>query len=418
MTAVTLGHPTSHPSRASARGEGTMSPFGKFGLVAAVSILVAAIACRDGTAPVAPRELMIMAGDSQAASLGEVLPTPLRVRVIGVDGRPLRGATVRWSVTRGEATVEPAQSNTDAFGDAETRVTVGGIVGAGSVSATVLDVPPVGFALEATDPCTWFPPLAVLTPGEVAGRLQPLDCEVGDGSFRDHYSFAFSNQQALSFRLRAGSFDPLMALYIRGGTIYWQQGHIPGDHDFVFKAILAPGAYLISAGSTAPNMTGPYVLSVGPASPSADGCEFVVVVRGITSAQELVSSDCTRENSSYYEDIFWFFLWAGESVVLTQSSTQFVPRLRLLGGNVTEAVGSADGTATIRFTSEGNSWYAVDASSDLSRGSGAYTLTVSDPSVGTAGAAPPSEAGRLGLLGSPSRFDRRAIAAGRRIWRP
>jgi hypothetical protein len=398
-----------------------MGPLGKFGSVAAVSALVAAVACRDGTAPVAARELTITAGDGQETSLGEVLPTPLRVRVIGADGRPLRGATVQWSVTRGEATLEPAQSITDASGDAETRVTVGGIVGAVSVSATVPGVPPVNFALKAADPCRWFPPLAVLTPAEVAGRLQPLDCDPGDGSFRDYYSFAFSSQQALSFRLRGVSFDPRMSLYILYSLTYFQQGGIVGGQDVVFKAILAPGAYLISPSSAAPNKTGSYVLSVGPASPSADDCEFVVVVRGIASGQQLVSTDCARSPGPYYEDRFGIFLWAGESVLLAQSSTQFVPRLRLLrlsGDVVTEAAGSADGTATIRFTSEETSWYEVHASSDLSARSGAYTLTVSDPSAGNASIAPPSVAGRLGLLVDLSRFDRRAIAEVRRIWRP
>jgi hypothetical protein len=400
-----------------------MGPLGKLGLAASVSALVATVACRDGTAPVAPRDLMIMAGDSQETSLGEALPSPLRVRVIGADGQPLRGATVRWSVTRGQATVEPAQSNTDAYGDAETRVTVGGIVGAGSVSARVLDVPPVGFALEATDPCLWRPQLAVLTPGEVAGRLQPLDCEQGERQYTDFYRFAFSSQQALRFRLKAENFSPLLSFYVLQFGTYWGQGGLySGDREVAFTAILAPGAHLIAPGSFTPNTTGSYVLSVGPASPSADACETVVVGRGVTTAQALVSTDCTRTViGRYHEDHFMVALETGEEVTITQSSTSFVPRLRLHlagGALVSEAVGSADGTATIRFTSSETLWYVIDAASELSEQSGAYTLSVSDPFPGLGSAAASSDVRRLGLLADLSRFDRGAIAEVLRLRRP
>jgi hypothetical protein len=400
-----------------------MSPLGRFGRVAAVSILIAAIACRDGTAPVAPRELTIMDGDGQEAGLGEVLPTALRVRVLGVDGQPLRGATVKWSLTGGGATLEPAQSSTDAFGDAETRVTMGGIVGAVSIRATVPGIPDVAFALTAADPCRWFPQLAVLTPGEVAGSLQRLDCEQGERQFTDFYRFALSSQQALRFRLEAENFNPLLSSYVLQFGIYWGQGGLySGDREVAFTAILAPGAYLIAPGSFTPNTTGSYVLSVGPASPSADGCETVVVGRGVTTAQALVSTDCTRTViGRYHEDHFLVTLETGEEVIITQSSTSFVPRLRLHrdgGALVSEAVGSADGTATIRFTSSETLFYVIDAASDLSEQSGAYTLSVSEPFPGLGSAAARSDVRRLGSLADLSRFDRGAIAEVLRLRRP
>jgi alpha-tubulin suppressor-like RCC1 family protein len=71
---------------------------------------------------------------------------------MGSNDQPLAGATVQWSVTQGQATLEPAQSTTDAGGHAETRVTIGGTPGSIVVSAVVQDVTPVTFSITALDP--------------------------------------------------------------------------------------------------------------------------------------------------------------------------------------------------------------------------------------------------------------------------
>lgn len=112
-------------------------------------------ACGDGTGvtpPPSPQELQIVSGNGQMAPTGDEVAEPLRVRVIGSDDQPVSGATVRWSVAQGQATLDPAQSATNSSGEAETRVTLGATVGPVAVRATVEDLTPVTFSITALDP--------------------------------------------------------------------------------------------------------------------------------------------------------------------------------------------------------------------------------------------------------------------------
>jgi alpha-tubulin suppressor-like RCC1 family protein len=114
--------------------------------------------CGDSGAPTppppddTPKALQIVSGNGQRAGTGQQLPAPLRVRVIGEDDQALAGATVHWSVTQGQATLDPAQSSTNASGTAETNVTLGGTPGTLAVNAAVGDLAPVAFSITALDP--------------------------------------------------------------------------------------------------------------------------------------------------------------------------------------------------------------------------------------------------------------------------
>ena len=133
-----------------------MPPSLKYAALLSVLLALSALACGDGTAPdppaISPQELQIVAGDGQMAATGTAVAAPLRVRVIGSDDQPLAGATVRWSITMGQATLAPSQSTTNASGDAETQVTLGTTVGPVGVRATVANLTPVTFSITAVDP--------------------------------------------------------------------------------------------------------------------------------------------------------------------------------------------------------------------------------------------------------------------------
>lgn len=113
-------------------------------------------ACGDSGAPNPPppsaETLQLVSGNNQRTATSRALASPLRVRVLGSSDQPVAGARVQWSVTQGQATLDPAQSTTDASGEAETRVTLGGAPGSIVVSARVQDVPPVSFSITALDP--------------------------------------------------------------------------------------------------------------------------------------------------------------------------------------------------------------------------------------------------------------------------
>lgn len=362
---------------------------------------LSAIACGGGdsnteppTPPITPAELRLVSGDNQGTLRGDAPPEPLRVRAVGSDGQPVPGATVRWAVAQGEASLDPAQSATDAGGEAETSVTAGAMLGTVLLSATVEAVAPVVFTLTTLDPCFWMKRLELET--NASGVLRPLDCPDSDGLFWDLYAFTLPNQQAVTIRTRSNDFDTrAWLLNFDGLRFVGRAGMIDSTEthpEAAVKAILAPGDYLAGASSFRVGTTGPYELRVSGTSAQADSCEEEVwVVRGITTDQQLTPTDCLDSSGRFYRDAFSLILWAGERVTFTQASSQFQPHLRLLrrsGELVAEAQGSGSGTATVEFTADlTRGEYILVASSAEAQQSGTYSLTIADPTTQVTGAA-------------------------------
>ena len=97
-------------------------------------------------------------------------------------------------------------------------------------------------------------------------------------------------------------------------------------------------------------------------------------------------TDCPDDGERYFGDIFDLRLDAGERVTLTQSSTEFRPLLQLYRGSgdlIAEAGGFGD-DAVIDFEADVTGSYYFVATSALILGTGAYTLSVSDPSAAPA----------------------------------
>jgi hypothetical protein len=353
---------------------------------------VVALACSDNSGPgVTPRTIEIISGDGQGALPGEIAPEPLRVRVVGSDQQPLAGASVGWTVTSGEATVAPAQSRTDARGEAETRVTINGTSSV-EVRATVGGLSPVTFSIPVLDPCLITSARPISLDVTVTGTLQALDCGLLEGRFLDLYSFRISSQQLVTLRVRATTFDPLGVIFARepnGG--YFDRGSVADTVDAnrvaVGRWILPAGDYLVASTSWDGPATGAYELLLSTTSAAPEGCAPVWIMRGVTTAQVLAATDCTDSPGPFHRDVFLLILWFGERVTLTHSSAAFAPRLRLLrrgGALIAEADGSATGTALINFTSDETALYIVHATSALAEKSGAYTLAVITPGPGAA----------------------------------
>jgi Big-like domain-containing protein len=366
-------------------------------------LAVAGLACggndsNTGPPPVTPTELRLVSGDNQGALRGDGADEPLRVRALGSDAQPAPGAPVRWAVTQGEATLEPTQSVTDVNGDTETHFTAGAALGDVLVSATLEGAAPVVFTVTTLDPCFWMKRLELET--TATGVLRPLDCPDESGLFWDLYAFTVPTQQAVTIRTHADNFDTRSwLLNFNGLRFLGRAGMIDStdtDHEAVVKVILAPGDYLAGASAFRVGTTGSYELRVSGTSAEAGSCEDEVwIVRGITTDQQLTPSDCVDSSGRVYQDAFSLILWAGERVSLTQTSSQFRPRLRLLrrsGAVLAEVDGTAQGAATIDFTADlARGEYIVVASSTNAQQSGAYGLAVTEPTAENAGAASVSE---------------------------
>jgi hypothetical protein len=339
--------------------------------------------------------LQKVAGDEQVALPGEDVRAPLRVRVIGADGKPLAGQTVQWAVTEGQAALHPSESATDGSGVAETRVTIGATIGRVAVSAVARGASAVSFALESRNPCQTGSGPEIPNDTIVVGRLQLLDCNnAADARFHDFYRLTITTQQGLIIYLRAPSFDPLVRFFDSPETPRERGGAfdtVDVRREALMRWILPPGTYLVAATTLDVQTTGAYELSIGVTSESATLCNFKWIVPGLTTAQTLAATDCVDySGGTFHEDAFVLGLLPGERVMLTQSSTQFSPRLRLFqrsGELIVEAGANLSGTATINFTSEKASAYFIRASSALPLQSGQYTLHVSRPAAGATTAA-------------------------------
>jgi hypothetical protein len=340
------------------------------------------LACSDSTGPRkpqgSPREIEKLSGDGQSAVRGTDMASPLRVHVIGTDGQPFPGATVKWTSLDGLATMLPAQSTTNASGDAEALVTSVATVGPVSVSATVQNLTPVVFSLTGLDPCDAANAQRLFFDATKTGSLGPLDCRDQRNRLHDLFYFSLQSQDAVLVRLRSTSYDPMVTLY---PPARWSIDVGPtGTHEVQLKAILAPGSYGFDALSNDPNMTGPYELALSKTTPSAESCEWVLMFADITSPQSLASTDCPW-STNRLADHFAVVMQAGEVITLTETSTGFAPLLALyqdtgLGYSreVASSNGTASGTATITFTSDSLALYLVYATSALEQQTGAYTL--------------------------------------------
>ncbi len=98
-------------------------------------------------------EILAVQGDGQAAEPGDLLATPLKVRVQKRgNGAGVEGAKVRWEIFDGTgATVDPPVSETDSLGLAAAQLTLGPTIGTYRVRAFVrgMDAPPVEFSAAA-----------------------------------------------------------------------------------------------------------------------------------------------------------------------------------------------------------------------------------------------------------------------------
>jgi uncharacterized protein (TIGR03437 family) len=88
--------------------------------------------------PGLPSSLVKVSGDNQSGRPGQQLAEQLVAQVRDGGGNPLAGATVRWEILSGTATVSPVNITSDASGNVRTTVTLGTQPGNVQIKATVL----------------------------------------------------------------------------------------------------------------------------------------------------------------------------------------------------------------------------------------------------------------------------------------
>ena len=89
----------------------------------------------------AATDLAIVSGDRQTGTVGTPLTDSLVVEATDQFGNPVPGAAVNWTVTTNDGVVNPLPSTADANGRASVEWTLGTVVGANAVVASLPGVP-------------------------------------------------------------------------------------------------------------------------------------------------------------------------------------------------------------------------------------------------------------------------------------
>ena len=350
-------------------------------------VVLVALACHDGTSPtrhITPRELDAIGNPAQFAMRGDDALEPLRVRVIGTDEKPFPGARVIWTTEPGAAVIDPPASTTDVAGEAIAHVDELAVLGAVRITASVEKLPSVTFTINVADPCLNVDAHATRVDSLTIGALRVIDCRIGDQYF-DFYAVVLSGQRALTLRATSPSFEPwLHAFDLSTGYELGSVGNESGNGSAALRIILSGGVNGMGVTSMAPLRTGPYTIVAESAAEDVPGCGLTLVAHDISTRQQLEGADCGGVSGAPYFDIFHIYLWAGQSVALSDSSTAFTPRMRLFSsGGTTLGDASGDGVqpARLALTAPADDYYTIVPSS-VAAATGSYTLSVRETTNG------------------------------------
>jgi hypothetical protein len=323
-------------------------------------------------------------GDNQAAAIGNAVPIAPSVIVRDANGNPKSGITVNFAVASGGGSITGSPAVTNASGIAAVGSwTLGNSVGGNSLTASAASLPPVTFTASAiSSVCSGRTTLTFGTSSN--GSLAPGDCQLPDGSFVDFYSTSVPQAGAYFFR-ESASFDTYLLLSMPDGTsVAENDDELDTGTNSGIKALLPAGNYLLGAGTFAPNITGAYTLSSTAAPTDVANCEHVFVVRGITTAQNISTTDCNLAGAGgtpIYSDGYLIFLSAGSSVTITMSSSivdAFLQLVTLDGTLITQNdnIDSSTTNSRITFTASQSGYYAIFARTVPTTAQGPYTLTI------------------------------------------
>jgi len=148
-------------------------------------------------------------GDNQSGEVSTPLPAPLAVWIRDVNGNPMAGVPVDFTVTAGDGSVSAASVLTDSNGQAGTTLTLGSSAGTTTVLATATNVGSATFNATAYLPATRL----VMTPASATTDItSPVNYQVTVEDQLGNTVTHATNQIALSVTGIDGSFSPAATL--------------------------------------------------------------------------------------------------------------------------------------------------------------------------------------------------------------
>jgi hypothetical protein len=329
--------------------------------------------------------LTIIAGDNQIGTAGVVVPVAPSVAVRDAGGNPKSGVVVNFAVATGGGSVAGATAaniTSNAAGVATVANWVlGPNPGVNTLTVSAPGAPPVTFT--ATGLVNACPPPPTHSFGSTTtGALETTDCKFPDASFVDFYTTSVSGADAFLFK-QSADFDTYLVLGAADGTpIAENDDESTVSTNSAIKALLPPGTYLLGPGSFTAGVTGQYTLSSGTTSADAGACEEVFIVRGLTTTQNIQTTDCRWTNAPIYADGYTLFLRAGQSVTVSMSSATVDSFLELynFSGALLASNDNKDTSGTkdaqVSYTATTTAYYFVIARTAVTAQVGGYTLTI------------------------------------------
>jgi hypothetical protein len=348
----------------------------------AVGLLALQLSCgggdSSGPGPVATN---ITANSSVGftAPPGTQVTVPPSVLLSDAKGAPVAGAVVTFTVTSGGGTVIGGTATSNASGVATVGSwTLGAAAGTNTLSAQTGSLPAVTFSVCGTGSHTLG--------STDNNQLSSTDCRLSDGSFVDFYAITIPTGGTYIFNQSSSVFDTYLALLTSANILIGiNDDYLNTSTDSRLKVIVPPGSYFIGANSFDPNTFGNYSLSSAASTAEVANCEDVFVVPGITTPQNLATTDCST--NGFFSDEYVVFLSPGQSVTvgMTSSTLDSYVELRSNGNPVVLASNDdIDGTtkdARLTYTvpNTGTStggFFIIAAASRVAGATGAYTLSV------------------------------------------
>ena len=241
------------------------------------------------------------------------------------------------------------------------------------------NLPPVTFTAVGSDPCTFAPVHVVGTMSN--GRLALQDCALSDGTFADFYAVNIPAAGTYVFTQAAAHFDTYLALLNATGGVLGLNDDVGVDTTrSSIKAILPVGNFILAANSYWPGATGEYTIASVASAAHVTGCEDAFVVRGITTAQSLQSTDCSL--NGIFGDEYLIVLDANQPVTISMSSADVDSYLEIHAASDLTILASnddADGTtrnASLVFTPAARDFYVITARTNTAGATGNYSLVI------------------------------------------
>ena len=286
--------------------------------------------------------------------------------------------------------LETVRSDDDSGGGTNARIAISLAAGAYFLEASTYDGGESGAYTLALLAVVAPPPLVPIEVGTAAsGSITSLSGRATGcpECFANVHEFTVRSSEALVIALNSAAFDAFLRVLDSNGTVVASDDDSGGDTNSQILQNFAPGTYRVEVTSYYEGETGPYNLSIGPATATVNAIAIGQTVNGSLTAGSGRLVGC----GGCYADLYEFSAGSAQTVLLTMSSTEFDTYVRVLGANgVTvafddDSAGGTDSRITYSFPA---GRYRIEATSYSAGESGSYRLSLQSFVTGTLAPAP------------------------------